>query len=895
MTSNLLQRISVSVMCLCLPQAAIAADTTSSVANTADADAPAANTADADAAADKDVTIVVTASRQEDISRGIQKIAPVLVNIQSIESIKKYPDFNAAEALGRIPGISLSTDTGEGRFVNIRGIDANLNGATYGGVVLLNTFPAGTAASGSGRAVEFDTVPTGAIDGIVVYKTLSPDREAEGLGGQIDLTPRTAKNITKPFVEIELGAGYEPLHRHAGPYTGSIAAGAKFGDFSFVLTGSRKDDTRGVDDTEPGYANDGSCGVHGGTSCGAPLDRVLGRTDFRRYDYDRRRFGYGGELDYTPGADHHYYARVDVAGYIERALKDHFYANFDGNPSAPDAKGYVVDRFQPQIDIVNLEETHRNTVAAIGGDDKFGDLVIDYRAAYSRATYNEGYYNEARFYGSDTFYGRYNNTADPKRFYYQFFKDAALTLPFNAYDTSQYGGTNGKVSLSSFSEHDADSEYSGVLNARYPLTLFGSTGQIKAGISIRRRTKNVYDFGGFNTYAKGSAVVLSDYAANAPQPDNYYFGRYPTSPIANYGAIATLVNTGIPALSPSLGRDFNDKENITAGYLMYTVEYGELNVLTGARIEVTNATYGNYLTTTDVMGNSSTNFVNNTKKYTNAFPTLQLRYEFSPELQLRATYSTGIARPGFSQAGGNAGVDFTTSPRPIYSAGNPDLKPTTGNNFDLDLEYYLPHGGIIQIGVFDKEFKNYIFRSAQVNQPNPVFQGQNGDFVTFVNEDAYARGIEIAYQQKLTFLPGVFSGLGVEANLTLVKSHFREYAAAVSGDGTDQYGSLPGTSNVTWNLAGFYEKGPIAVRLSSQYVSASLFSMNGDRSLDTIQAARLTMDLTGSYKFSKNYEVFFAAKNLLNTPLRYNDGASYRTQQIEYYGATYEGGIRLKF
>ena len=181
----------------------------------------------AEEAAEKNSTIVVTATRQEDTSRNTQKIAPVLVNIQSIETIKKYPDFNAAEALGRIPGVSLSTDTGEGRFVNIRGIDSNLNGATYGGVVLVGTHPANTVASGTGRAVEFDTVPTGAIDGLVVYKTLSPDREAEGLGGSVDITPRTAKDVTKPFIEMELGAGYEPEHKKAGPYTASIAAGAK--------------------------------------------------------------------------------------------------------------------------------------------------------------------------------------------------------------------------------------------------------------------------------------------------------------------------------------------------------------------------------------------------------------------------------------------------------------------------------------------------------------------------------------------------------------------------------------------------------------------------------------------------------------------------------------------
>lgn len=840
------------------------------------APAPTGATTDADDPAER--SIVVTAPRQEETARETQKVAPVLVNIQAIETIKKYPDFNSAEALGRIPGVSLSTDTGEGRFVNIRGIDSNLNGATYGGVVLVGTHPANTVASGTGRAVEFDTVPTGAIDGLVVYKTLSPDREAEGLGGQVDMTPRTAKNVTKPFVEIELGAGYEPLHRRAGPYTASIAAGAKLGDLSFVVTASRKDDRRAIDDLEPSYTS----------STGRDFDRV----DFRHYDYSRRRFGYGGELDYAPSADHQYYARLNIAGYTEGQYKQHFYAQFDGNPTAPDAKGYQVDGFQPQVDAVNTQETFRNTMAAIGGEDHFGSLVIDYRASFVQGTYNQDYYTEARFYGADVFTGAYNNS-NPDRYYFNLFNDAGLSIPFKSFDASQYGGANGKVKLSSFGEHDNDHEYAGAFNARYPVALFGGEGQIKAGISIRRRTKSVDDFGGVQTFAKGSSIVLSDYAMSMPQPYNYYFGRYPSAPVIDLGAIRKLVNQNIPTLTPTLSRDFRDTENATAGYLMYTGEFGKLNVLAGVRIEATDATYGNYLTTTDAAGNSTTAFVNNSKKYTNVFPTVQLKYEFSNDLQLRATYSTGIARPGFSQAGGNAGVDFTATPRPVYSAGNPDLKPTTGNNFDLSLEYYLPHGGIIQIGAFDKEFKNYIFANVLTNVDNPIFGGVKGDYVTYVNEGAYARGIELAYQQKFTSLPGVLGGLELDANLTLVKSRFLEYSAATNG--TDQYGSLPGTSNVTWNLAGSYERGPVNVRLAAQYVSSSLFSFGGDRTTDVIQAGRTTMDLTGSYKISDSYVLYFSAKNLLNTPLRYDYGDSSRPQQIEYYGVTYEAGVRLKF
>ena len=93
--------------------------------------------------------------------------------------------------------------------------------------------------------------------------------------------------------------------------------------------------------------------------------------------------------------------------------------------------------------------------------------------------------------------------------------------------------------------------------------------------------------------------------------------------------------------------------------------------------------------------------------YTNLFPTVQVRYDFTPDFLVRATYSTGISRPGFNQAaatttwnGSIVGAQITT--------GNPNLKPTTGDNYDVDFEYYLHNGGIISVGLFDKEFQNYI-------------------------------------------------------------------------------------------------------------------------------------------------------------------------------------------
>ena len=852
--------------------------------------------------------LVVTAPRAEAAARVVQQTASTIINVQSAETITKYPDYNAAEALGRIPGVSLSSDTGEGRFVNIRGIDANLNGATYGGVVLLNTLPSITAASGGGRAVEFDTIPTGAIDGIVVYKTLSPDREAEGLGGEIELTPRSAKNIARPFFEGELGWGYENMHDHTGPFTIGFATGIRFGfdngkllvegrdadaptgsgwitnptPFSIVITGSRKDDRRGVDDIEPSYLNNG-----------ADVSHVYDRVDFRRYDYHRRRFGYGGEFDFKPNDDHSYYVRLDVAGYKERSHKNHFYAQFDGNPSAPDKSGNVVDMFQPQVDVILLDETHRNTVFAMGGQDHFNDFQLDYRAAYSRATYLENYYDEARFRGADAFFGRYNNTSDPYHPTFAFFKDAAMTMPFVSTDATLYKNP----ALTAFYEPAVDEEYSYVVNVRHPLQLIGEDGEVKFGASARLRDKVVNDFG-----ARGATSDnLSSFSPSVGAGNDYYDGRgYPLAPYVDIYKILSLVRANT-TLVPDPTRDFNDSENVYAAYGMYTTTIGKLGLMTGVRVEATDARYGNFLATskpdpTDPTKTiSTTTFVNHSKNYMNVFPTVQLKYEVQPNLQVRATWSTGIGRPGFSQAGGFAGVDFTASPRPVYTAGNPDLKPTTGNNFDIDVEYYMPNGGVIQAGVFDKEFQNYIFRSSKINVLDPVFGGLRGDFVTFLNESAYARGVELAYHQKYSMLPGLFGGLGLDANITWVDSRFKEYDASVSGTGKDEFGPLPGTSHVTWNLAPFYENDGLSLRLSAEYVGKSLFGLSGDKTLDTIQDRKLNLDFASSYQFTGNLTGFLNVKNLLDTPLRYDEGDRSHPIQREIYGQTYEAGVRAKF
>jgi outer membrane receptor for ferrienterochelin and colicin len=133
-------------------------------------------------------TVVVTGTRIN--AQQIKQNAPnVVLEVQPVTEIKKLPDVNLAEALQPVPGVSLESDSGEGRFVNIRGMDSDLNGTSFDGVRLTASNP--SSPQGRGRAVAFDAFPSGLMGGVELIKSLTPDIDAEGLGGIVKLVPRS--------------------------------------------------------------------------------------------------------------------------------------------------------------------------------------------------------------------------------------------------------------------------------------------------------------------------------------------------------------------------------------------------------------------------------------------------------------------------------------------------------------------------------------------------------------------------------------------------------------------------------------------------------------------------------------------------------------------------------
>ncbi|MGA8479631.1 MAG: TonB-dependent receptor [Chthoniobacterales bacterium] len=308
-----------------------------------------------------------------------------------------------------------------------------------------------------------------------------------------------------------------------------------------------------------------------------------------------------------------------------------------------------------------------------------------------------------------------------------------------------------------------------------------------------------------------------------------------------------------------------------------------MNLLSGLRIEATDATYGANVNDagSDPNNPASFHFVNRNKNYINYFPTFQARYEILDNLQARFAYSTAIGRPAFNQV--TASTTVNVGNQTIVS-GNPGLKPTTANNFDLTLEYYPATGAYATIGFFDKEFSDYIFtRTIRV----PI-NGSTFNESTFLNSPtAHARGVEVNYQQQFVFLPGPLNGFGVGFNYTYVDSEGEA--------GPGETIQLPFTSRDLYNWMIFYRRYGVDVTLAAQHTDKNLSSVGASARTDLYFDARTTLDLAASYTFSNGIGVYLNVKNLSDAPWRIYEGTRNRVIQQEYYDFTYEAGMKFKF
>ena len=862
--------LSTAVFAIACPQLALAKDTGAAPTPTVGDPAASAPALPTSGPAGQ---IIVTGKREQ--AAQIKKSASIVMDVRTPSEITALPDVNAAEALQRIPGIQMESDSGEGRFINIRGLDADLNATTYDGVQLTPSNPA--SPQGGSRAVAFDAFPAGILGGLEVIKSVTPAMDAEGLGGTVNILPREIDPQKSLLVSGGGALGVETL-RNSRRYQGNITVGTGFGGttasgahhFSLTLSYAYDQDQRGINDVEADYINNPSAAPAGTDPYVA--SKLYDDLQPRLYDYHRTRQGLSGSLVFRPNDSTKFYVRGLYSGYVENAYKHEYQLNglADSITSINNLGDVTGNGVTAKEVVISTREVLGNDLIEAGGSTTLDSgVIIDGKLAYTNGHDEFPYSMYAGWSTPNTFSATYNNVINPAVPTYHANGGVNLTDP-SIY--TSFGGSN-RVS------HVGDDEWSGVFNVGVPVG-FGEDAKIQLGASarLRKRVNHQYQADFIDPSAS-----YADFSQGGDQV--YYGGAYNIGPTPIYSKFEQIPQG---PLIESLAAYYNDKEDVYGGYLQYSGNFGQLSVVGGVRFEATKATYR--VDPSQVSGGVSPVATHN---YSDFFPDLSLKYKMSPNFLLRGAYSTTIARPGFNQI--TAARSFSNSGTPTIIGGNPNLKPTIGHNFDLAAEYYTPTGGLISVTGFYDQLSNYIVQTQINNVSDPAFGGSSGTIIGYNDiGSAHVYGVELEMRQQFLFLPGWWSGFGFDGNVTALHSrggiHQDPATLAIS------YGTLPQTSNFAYNATLFYEKGPVDAHLGASYVSKNIFGVGDSSATDIYSQPRFRLDADISYAFSKQLSVFFSAKNLTNTKLAFTQSSDPRYPiQREYYQADYMAGIRFNF
>ena len=764
-----------------------------------------------------------------------QRSADSIKSIVSSDAIGQFPDQNAAEALQRLPGLSIERDQGEGRYVGIRGIDPNLNNVTING---LNV----PSPDGGARSVALDVIPSELIQTLEVSKSVTPDMDGDAIGGSVEVKSLSAFDKKGTSASVTAQVSHNDLRDEVSPKlsgsvtnvfndTFGVAAALSYYDRDF---GSDNIESNGDDEIEQRY-----------------------------YSINRERLGAAVNFDYRPDFNNQYYLRTLYSRFSDDEYRLANTFTFDDDDS--EVERGSKDRYEEQS-ILSL---------TAGAEHQLNDWLIEYQLGYSKADEDEP---SSLYY---TFVGEEMDISS----------DMQGKIPTIVQDASVMELSNYELDEIELSQNEAqDTESSFKFDVTRSLEVSGHSAEIKFGGKYRDREKtndaivSLYD-GDFD------GVDPSQFEAAAPD-----WGLGDFGPGLHKGAMRDYFNQEEDVLElaeldsevESNGATYSNEEDILAVYLMGKIDINDLRIVAGLRYEDTDfSTSGMRV---ELIENEETDVeeVVNTlwksdRSYNHLLPSLNARYEFSDKLVARFAYTQTISRPKFEDVAAYQIIETKTEEddgvfvtEREAEAGNPELLPYESGNIDLSIEYYPGDIGVLSAGYFHKSIDNFIIIADVAGTEGwegyeEVTQAINGDTAT-------VDGIE------LSWVKGFNNGFLISANGTITDSE-----AETLLDGELYKTSLPNQSDRIGNLTLGYENNQMSLRLTMSYKSENLEEIDGD--LIRMEDSHQQIDFTAKYFINESMHVYFNAININDEPYyNYFDTPSVNAQ-YEEYGRTLELGF----
>jgi len=838
-------------------------------------------------------TVVVTAPRVSGEAEALneERTADNILQVLPAEVIRSLPNANMADALGRMPGVTLERDEGEGKYVQVRSTEPRLTNTTVDGVNLPSQEP-------GVRQIKFDAIPADIVESVQVSKTLQANMDGDGIGGSVNLVTKSATDT--PTLTIGSMGGFTPIANGRGETEETATLGRRFGrskKFGILVGGSYDWNGRAIDDIEP--VPDIATLSNGST---VPWKDAM---DIRPYVYFRSRWGLAGSADYRIREGSNVYLRYLYSDFKNFGNR-YAYSLTDNTPGlqplAPGNVGCATDdngtTTQPCTAAPSFSTQLRHPdinvgSLVLGGTHVLSNTWYSWELAASRGSYGSSPYTTASF---DSNLSSSACRYDPQATTHEFLPQWNAACYSEAYNPANFTLSSIHRNLGHSAQLNLEGSGSGAL--RYHLDNRVAT------LEYGGKFRNDHKFA--DTYVlklePNDDIPMSTFPNRFTDSKFYRGGDYKLG----YNPDATDVlnyanqNATLFTSSSTQGQDpsqFNLVEKVSAGYIMDTLDItNRLRFIIGLRAEVTNDSVDNLAFGSD--GSVTPNHYSGS--YFNLLPSAAIRFGVGANSYMRLVYARGLSRPDPQDIAQPLSWTDTGNGANRYSVsfGNANLKAETGDDVDILFDHYFKSFGAVSAGYFYKSLHDPIisstFELANYQPPG----GPQGNYLATqpVNAgSAWLSGFEASFLQHFTALPGALSGLGLAANYGYTSS-------STNGiPGRSDHPALLRNSPNTFNISPTYDYRRVSLRLGMSYNQASIYSyqyadgtpggVNGPLS-DIWFYTHFQTDAQGSVRLGRGMSLIVSGLNLNNEVFGFYQGSPQYMIQREYYQPTFSAGIR---
>ena len=842
-----------------------------------------------------------------------QKSAGNIKNVVSRDQMEKFPDQNVADVLQRLPGVALESDHGEGRYVQIRGAEASLNTTTINGVKVPSPEDV--------RKISLDIIPSYSLGSVEVTKAITPDMDADAIGGHVNLITKNAFDYDGQFMEAKVAGGHRPLYGKSGSM-GAFTYGNQFmdGNLGLIVSGSYEFNDMKTDNIELEW-NDKYETVSDVVDSEEDETYVVDETDgviindmqLKNYSLSRERVGVTTSLDYKLANDSKLYLNFISNTYTDNENRNRLRYRFDKSVDE-ETPGSGYSNVTSTAGTANLariarELKSRSSISKInsfslGGDHALGKLGLDWAFTKSYAEELRDPSVNAEFIVKDINMAyEFTDNNHPQITSFTDEDGAA----FDQHDLSKYEldaieleGNYIPNKKSPNGNLVSGEDQVIAFNMSMPLSIGGGNGEVKLGAKLSRKDKKSDKSGAEVWEWDGDDDLIMQGFNMDIEGEDYMDGNYVHTNGLDVKKIRDHMSKYLgsyailPMYEDAILETWDAIEDIAAFYGMADMKFGKVNFIGGVRMESTSSTYNSWAgAVEDAEDNEGTiqeslaayfTAQKVTKEYTNVLPMAHVRYEVNDQALVRAAYTETIARADFA-----ALVPFIATDGDDAEAGNPELESAHSQNIDIMLEYYPAGLGVFSFGYFSKSIDNYIYTSTlqdvSIRGGSKVYDEVS---MPVNGENATLSGWEMNFVKNLDFLPGPLSNLSLYFNYTSTDSE-ADYG------GNREKSTFPGQAPSTGNLSFAYETSKLTARFSQSIADQYLVEVGGDKDEDIYYDPANRLDLSLSYNLNNKITLFADMLNITNVPHVYFMGDASKPVEKEVYGSTIKIGTNYRF